>query len=120
MRVPKNNSRKYAAILLNIEAAILMTLAVIEIVATFTHDYIQEPLAILGVIIFAFIGASGLYLSARGFSSGKMYGRAPAVLANLIALGVAYFQLSAHLWYTAIPLALLALATLLLSLSVLP
>ena len=112
--------RKIAATLLKVEALILIALAAVEVVATFTHDQIQEPLAIIGVIAFALMGAGGLFLSARGFTTGKMYGRAPAVLANLIALGVAYYQLSAGLWYTALPLALLALATLFFSLSVLP
>jgi hypothetical protein len=112
--------RKIAATLLKVEALILIALAAVEVVATFTHDQIQEPLAIIGVIAFALMGAGGLLLSARGFTTGKMYGRAPAVLANLIALGVAYYQLSAGLWLAALPLALLALATLFFALSVLP
>ena len=120
MRVPKTKNRKYASTLLKVEANILIALAIIQVIATFTHDQIQEPLAIVGVIAFAVMGAAGLFLSARGFATGRMYGRAPSVLANLIALGVAYYQLSAGLWYTALPLALLALATLFFSLSVLP
>ena len=114
------SKRKMAATLLKVEALILIALAAVEVVATFTHDQIQEPLAIIGVIAFALMGAGGLLLSARGFTTGKMYGRAPAVLANLIALGVAYYQLSAGLWLAALPLALLALATLFFALSVLP
>ena len=109
-----------AATLLKVEALILIALALIEIIATFTHDQIQEPLAIVGVVAFALMGSGGLILSARGFANGKMYGRAPAVLANLIALGVAYFQFGAGLWYTALPLALLAAATLFSALSVVP
>jgi len=120
MRVAKTKNRKYAATLLKLEALILIALAVVEVVATFTHDQIQEPLAIVGVIAFAVMGAGGLLIAARGFTIGRMYGRAPAVLANLITLGVAYYQLGAGLWYTALPLALLALATLFFSLSVLP
>ena len=112
--------RKIAATLLKVEALILIALAIIQVIATFTHDQIQEPLAIVGVIAFAVMGAAGLFIAARGFTTGRMYGRAPAVLANLIALGVAYYQLGAGLWYTALPLALLALATLFFSLSVLP
>lgn len=109
-----------AATLLKLEALILIALALIEIIATFTHDQIEEPLAIVGVITFALLGAGGLFLSAQGFAIGKMYGRAPAVLANLIALGVAYFQFGAGLWYTALPLAILAGATLFSALSVVP
>jgi len=120
MKAPKTNGRKFAAILLKGEALILIALAIIQVIATFTHDQIQEPLAIVGVIAFALMGSAGLFFSARGFANGRMYGRAPAVLANLIALGVAYYQFSAGLWYMALPLTLLALATLFFSLSVLP
>jgi len=120
MKAPKTNGRKFAAILLKGEALILIALAIIQVIATFTHDQIQEPLAIVGVIAFALMGSVGLFFSARGFAKGRMYGRAPAVLANLIALGVAYYQFSAGLWYMAFPLTLLALATLFFSLSVLP
>jgi hypothetical protein len=85
--VPRGwSKRKMAATLLKVEALILIALAAVEVVATFTHDQIQEPLAIIGVIAFALMGAGGLLLSARGFTTGKMYGRAPAVLANLIGL----------------------------------
>ena len=40
------------------------------------------------------------------------YGKAPAVLANLIALGVVKYQAEAGLYYVAIPIAVLAVATL--------
>jgi hypothetical protein len=43
---------------------------------------------------------------------GKNYGKAPAVLANLIALGVAKIQVEASAYYLAIPIALLASSTL--------
>ena len=100
-----------AATLLKVEALILIALALIEIIATFTHDQIQEPLAIVGVVAFALMGSGGLILSARGFANGKMYGRAPAVLANLIALGVAYYMISGGFLLVGIPLAILALVT---------
>ena len=52
--------------------------------------------------------------------SGKYYGRAPAVLANLIALGVVSYQVEAHLWWVAGPLAALAGATLIAALRAIP
>jgi hypothetical protein len=48
----------------------------------------------------------------RGYRADKNYGKAPAVLANLIALGVVKYQAEAGLYYIAIPLAILAVATL--------
>jgi hypothetical protein len=54
------------------------------------------------------------------YKSGKYYGRAPAVLANLIALGVVSYQIEAHLWFVAIPLAALAGTTLISVLRAIP
>ena len=103
--------RRSAVILLRLEAAIVLLLAgylVIEsFLATITH-----PSALISEIVFGLIGAGGLYAASKGFAQGKSYGRAPAVLANAIALGVAYFMFSGgDVLYLAIPLALLAAAT---------
>ena len=49
------------------------------------------------------------------FDKQKSFGRAPAVLANLIALGVSYYMITGKLYLVGIPLALLAGATLISS-----
>jgi hypothetical protein len=54
------------------------------------------------------LGAGGLAASAIGYRRGKYFGRSPAVLANLIALGVVSYQVEAHLWWVAGPLAALS------------
>jgi hypothetical protein len=54
------------------------------------------------------------------YKSGTYHGRAPAVLANLIALGVVSYQIEAHLWFVAIPLAALAGTTLISALRAIP
>jgi hypothetical protein len=107
------------ASLLFIESAVIVGLALWLIVMTFTHDNV-EALPLLGVLLFAFLGAGGLAASAIGYRRGKYYGRSPAVLANLIALGVVSYQVEAHLWFVAGPLAALAGATLIAALRAIP
>ncbi len=71
-------------------------------------------------ILFALLGSLGLMAAARGFARVRNYGRAPAILANLIALGVSFYQMQAHLWILAIPLATISILVLALALSLTP
>jgi len=107
------------ASLLLIEAGVVLALACWLVVLTFTADSF-ELLPFLGVLLFALLGAGGLAASAIGYRRGKYFGRSPAVLANLIALGVVSYQLQAHLWFVAVPLAALAGATLIAALRAIP
>lgn len=111
--------RNIVATLLQIEAAALLALGAFMLIKAI-GNHLEAPLALAGVVIFAILGAAVLLLSARGFRTGRNYGRSPAILLNLIALGVSYFQIQAHLWVSAIPLALLALVTVAIALSVIP
>ena len=112
-------ARALVASLLFIESAVIVALALWLIVMTFTHDNV-EVLPLLGVLLFALLGAGGLAASAIGYRRGKYYGRSPAVLANSIALGVVSYQVEAHLWWVAGPLAALAGATLIAALRAIP
>jgi hypothetical protein len=49
-----------------------------------------------------------------------MYGRAPAVLANLIAIGVSKYIFEAGFWWAALPLALYAALTIYCAVSIVP
>ena len=80
------------ATLLYIEAALVLSLGLWLIFFSFTHESV-EMAPVLGEIGFALLGALGLYVAGRGYAKGKNYGRSPAMLANLIALGVAYYQI---------------------------
>ena len=112
-------ARALVASLLFVEAGVVLLLAVWLVVLTFTADSF-ELLPFLGVLLFALLGAGGLAVSAIGYRRGKYFGRSPAVLANLIALGVVSYQIEAHLWFVAIPLAALAGATLISALRAIP
>ncbi len=115
----KVRRRNIVAALLKVEGAALLSLGAFMIIMSF-GSHLEAPLALLGVVIFAILGAAALLVSARGFQTGRNYGRAPAILLNLIAVGVSYFQIQAHLWVVAIPLAAISLATLILALSIVP
>ncbi|MEY2814288.1 MAG: hypothetical protein RIS05_36 [Actinomycetota bacterium] len=103
--------RAIAASLLFIEGALVLALGGWLLVLGFTHEN-REILPLLGVLLFAIAGGLGLIQCGRGYKAGKNYGKAPAVLANLIALGVVKYQVEAGLYYLAIPLTALAVITL--------
>ena len=112
-------ARALVASLLFVEAAVIAVLGMWLIVFSFTHENV-EVLPLLGVLLFALLGSAGLAASAIGYRRGKYFGRSPAVLANLIALGVVSYQVEAHLWWVAGPLAALAGATLISALRAIP
>jgi hypothetical protein len=112
-------ARALVASLLFVEAGLVVLLALWLVVLTFTTDSF-ELLPFLGVLLFALLGAAGLAASAMGYRRGKYFGRSPAVLANLIALGVVSYQVEAHLWFVAIPLTALAGTTLIAALRAIP
>jgi hypothetical protein len=112
-------ARALVASLLFVEAGVVVSLALWLVVLTFTTDSF-ELLPFLGVLLFALVGAAGLAASAMGYRRGKYFGRSPAVLANLIALGVVSYQVEAQLWFVAIPLTALAGTTLIAALRAIP
>ena len=104
-------ARAVVASLLIAEAVVIAALGVWLLVLTITADSF-EFLPLLGVLLFIALASGGLAAAAIGYRRGKYFGRAPAVLANLIALGVVSYQVQAGLWIAAVPLAVLAAATL--------
>ncbi len=93
--------------LLLTESLFVLALALYMIALGFTHD--KEWAPYLGVIAFALMGSAGLFALARGVKAGKRWANSPAILANLIALGVAKYQFEAGLYWLAIPIATMAL-----------
>jgi len=112
-------ARALVASLLFVESALIGGLGLWLLELTVTADSF-EFLPLLGVLLFIALGSGGLAASAIGYRRGKYFGRSPAVLANLIALGVVSYQIDAGLWIIAIPLALLAAATLAAALRAIP
>ena len=100
--------RNLIKIFLYIEAAIVLALGFWLGALGFTHDK-NEMVPLIGVIVFALLGAAGLFAAGRGYKNGKNYGRSPAILANLIAIGVAYYQIQGGLYIGAVIILVLAL-----------
>jgi len=118
MVADKNQThRSRVAALLYIEAGIVLALGLWLTFFSFTHEN-EELAPLLGEISFAAIGALGLFVAGRGYARGKNYGRSPAILANLIALGVAYYQIQGRFYSGAIIILVLAIPTLYLAFSI--
>ena len=105
-------SRRRSIFLLRVESGLLVALVTYLLIAPLIAD-VSAPAALTAEIVFGSIGAVGLWFCANGFKNKKSYGRAPAVLANLIALGVSYYMVSGSFLIVGIPLGLLASITLL-------
>jgi hypothetical protein len=114
---PPSMKRRVAATLLFIEGGVVLALGVWLVTLGFTHEN-REILPLLGVVLFCILGGFGLIQCGRGYRAGKNYGKAPAVLANLIALGVVKYQMEASAYYLAIPIGVLAVATLFMVLTI--
>ena len=111
--------RNIVITLLNLEGAVVLSLGAFLIFKSITADSFElAPLA--GEIFFAAIGGLGLLASAYSFKNKRHFGRAPAVLANLIALGVAKYQFEGGLWFIALPLVIVAVITLYCALTIVP
>ncbi len=107
----KSPKRSIVAVLLYIESAIILSLGLWLTVLGFTHEE-KEMTPLLAEIGFALAGSAGLFACARGYVNGKVYGRSPTILANLIAVGVAYYQIQGAFYIGAVIILSLALPTL--------
>ena len=103
-------ARAVVASLLTIESIVVAALGVWLLFLSATADNV-EILPLLGEMIFIVLGSSGLFAAARGYRRGKYFGRAPALLANLIAIGVSKYQFEGGLYIVVIPLFILAVVT---------
>ena len=111
--------RNIVTALLNLEGTVVLALGAFLVFKTIAADSVElAPLA--GEILFSVIGGLGLLASAYSFKNKRRYGRAPAVLANLIALGVAKYQFEGGLWFVALPLVIVAAIILYCALTIVP
>ena len=111
--------RQIVTALLNLEGAVVLALGAFLIFKSIAADSVEiAPLA--GEIVFAALGGFGLLASAYSFKNKRRYGRAPAVLATLIALGVAKYQFEGGLWFVALPLVIVATMTLYCAVTIVP
>ena len=119
MRIITKRVHGIAAALVRIEAAFLLALAAYLLIRTITSD-VEELDAVIAEIVFLFIGGMGLFFAGRGFLQRRNYGRGPTVLANLIAIGVAYYMIDGERVALGITLGGFAAITLIFALIAIP
>ena len=108
-----------AATLVRLEALFLSGLASYLAIRTATSK-VEELDAILAEIIFLSFASAGLFFAGRGFIAKRNFARAPTVLANLIAIGVAYYMIDGERDLLGVGLGSFALVTLLAALFAIP
>ncbi|MBM3721494.1 MAG: hypothetical protein FJW47_06335 [Actinobacteria bacterium] len=111
--------RKWAAAFANLEALFLISLAIYLFARSVTSE-VEELDAVIAEIIFLIAGATGLFFAGRGILRGKRYGRGPIVMANLIALGVAYYMIDGNRITWGIMLGAVAITTAGLAIAAIP
>ena len=109
-----------AAALLLGEALVVLSLAIYLVVQNFIADNVDDRHALIGEIIYATAGAAVLGLLAYGFYKNKRAQRAPAVLINLIFLGVSTYMFSEDLIILGLVTFLISAATVVTAISVIP
>ena len=117
--------RNIVTALLNLEGAVVLALGVFVLYLDLTREDVSvagsvEILPLIGVLLFSLLGGLGLLASAYSFKKKHRFGRAPAVLANLIALGVAKYQFEGGLWFVALPLVIVAAMVLYCAVTIIP
>ena len=111
--------RSIVSTLLYIEGAVVLALGGWVGVMGITHEDREIP-PLMGVLGFAVVGGLGLIACGRAYAQKKNWGRAPAVLANLIVLGVVKYQFEGGFLIGAIPLFLLAIPVLYFAVTIIP
>ena len=113
--MPQEVSRDWlyrlASTLAILEGLIVAGLGLFLVFNSFFSD-VEEPSAWLAEIAFAALGAIGLIVAGMGLKRRKNWGRAPVVIANLIALPVAYYLWTSDQMVIAILLGAIALPAL--------
>lgn len=110
---------RVASLLVRLEAGFLALLAIYLLIRNATSTVIERD-AVIAEIIFLLLGATGLFVAGRGFQARRNFGRGATVMANLIALGVAYYMIDGGRLVWGLILGLVALATLAAALSAIP
>lgn len=119
MKFVPRRVHEVAAWLVRVEGLFLFSLGTYLLVRTLTSA-VEELDAVIAEILFLFLGALGLFFAGRGFLQQRNYGRGPTVLANLIAMGVAYYMIDGGRIALGVSLGSYALFTLLAALASIP
>lgn len=102
---------RVAANLALLEGLIVAALALFLIGNSFFSE-VEARSAWLAEIAFAALGSAGLIVASSGLRRRRNWGRAPVVLANLIAIPVAYYLVTSDRVLVGVILALIAIPAL--------
>ena len=119
MAVIRSRIHIIAAWLVRTEAIFLFGLGAYLLIRTLTSS-VEELDAVIAEIVFLIIGGIGLFFAGRGFLQQRNYGRGPTVLANLIAMGVAYYMIDGERLALGLTLGTYALITFIAALASIP
>jgi hypothetical protein len=106
--------------LLSLEAAGMLFFAIALIIKGITVGSDVEWYVLSGVVLFLIGGGAGLVFCAKSFKDHRNYGRAPAILANLIALGCSKYMFEGEWHRAAITLALVSATVVICAVSIKP
>ena len=102
---------RLASSLALVEGLIVVSLGLFLITNSFFSE-VTRPSAWIAEIVFALLGGAGLILASKGLRNRRNWGRAPVVLANLIAIPVAYYLITSDRLLLGIILGLVAIPAL--------
>ena len=119
MKLVPRRIHEIAAWLVRIEALFLFSLGAYLLIRTLTSS-VEELDAVIAEIVFLILGGIGLFFAGRGFLQQRNYGRGPTVLANLIAMGVAFYMIDGERIALGVFLGGYALLTVLAALASIP
>ena len=94
---------KTAYRLLILETLISLVWTIYLIVAPFFSE-VTSPVGLVLDVLYYVIFTLALWFCARGFKNGKRYVQAPALLINLILLGVSYFMIVEKVLWLSLPI----------------
>ena len=119
MKLAPKEIHRIAAWLVRAEAIFLFAIGAYLLVRTLTSS-VEELDAVIAEIVFLILGGVGLFFAGRGFFQQRNYGRGPTVLANLIAMGVAYYMIDGDRILLGVVLGVYAFVTFVAALASIP
>ena len=97
------SAKKWATNLLSLETLISLLWTIYLIVAPIFSE-VTSPVGLVLDVLYYVIFTLALWFCARGFKNSKRYVQAPALLINLILLGVSYFMIVEKVLWLSIPI----------------
>lgn len=109
-----------SASLLFIEGLVVLGLALYLLIQSFVANNISDHKALIGEIIYVALASTTFFLFSWGFYTNRRFARAPAILTNLIFLGISTYMFAEHLYLLGATTFVISAATAIAAISVFP